>query len=71
MKTLNLKVDNMSCGNCVKHVTHALSAINGINTVEVDLKSGRVKIEGEFTDDANVLITALAEEGYPASVLAS
>lgn len=69
MKTLHLTVSNMSCGNCVKHVTNALLAINGVNTVDIDLKSGHAKIEGEFTDDANIFISALAEEGYPASVL--
>lgn len=71
MKNLNLSVSNMSCGNCVKHVTHALSAINGVTKVDVDLKTGLVKLEGELPNDSNVFIAALAEEGYPATVLAN
>ena len=68
MATLNLTVSNMSCGNCVKHVTNALSAINGVQTVDVDLKSGHVKVEGDLPADTNVFINALAEEGYPATL---
>ena len=68
MSTLELEVSKMTCGNCVKHVSNALSNIKGVDKVDVDLKTGHVKIEGDLPQDANVFINALAEEGYPATV---
>jgi copper chaperone CopZ len=69
MSTLLLKVSGMSCGNCVKHVTHALQEINGVEQVDVDLGKGEVVVQGNLPADSSALINALAEEGYPAVVL--
>lgn len=68
MSTLGLVVSKMTCGNCVKHVTNALSGIHGVSKVDVDLKSGHVKIEGDLPNDPTVFINALAEQGYPATI---
>ncbi len=64
MNSIRLKVTGMSCGGCIRHVTAALQALEG---VEVDLAGGLVRIDGS-ADDAN-LIAALAEAGYPAETL--
>lgn len=69
MSTLLLKVSGMSCGNCVKHVTHALQEIDGVEKVDVDLGKGEVVVQGKLPEDSSSLIKALEEEGYPAVVL--
>ena len=40
MSTIDLEVQGMSCGSCVKHVTQALQALTGVSGVAVDLTSG-------------------------------
>lgn len=69
MSKIELQVSNMSCGNCVKHVTHALQEINGVQKVEVDLAKGLAVVEGDLPADLSPLIAALEEEGYPAKVM--
>ncbi len=66
MSRIELKVEGMSCGSCVKHINAALRSIAGVNEVIVDLPSGQVNVSGD-TDSA-VLIAALREAGYPAQI---
>jgi copper chaperone CopZ len=67
MNSTELQVEGMSCGSCVKHINAALQPLAGVGEVTVDLASGRVKVTGEAESD--VLLSALKEAGYPASVL--
>jgi len=62
-----LAVDGMTCSSCVRHVEHALRALDGIHKVEVDLADGRVHVEqsSELTT-VDQMIEALAEAGYGA-----
>lgn len=68
MGSIQLSVTGMTCGNCVKHVDHAIRAIAGVEDVRVDLASGNVSIQGSFPQGLEPIIAALAEEGYPATV---
>ena len=36
MTTVELSVQGMTCGSCVKHVTKALQSVAGVSRVEVD-----------------------------------
>jgi copper chaperone len=67
MPQINLSVQGMTCGSCVKHVTKAIESLNGVVSVHVDLQSGRVQV-GRTTDQSDDLIHALDEEGYPSSL---
>ncbi|MFL9815065.1 heavy-metal-associated domain-containing protein [Stutzerimonas sp. VN223-3] len=64
MTTIDLQVQGMTCGSCVRHVTQALTPIAGVDRVEVDLDTGLVRVEGNA--DSTALITALDDAGYPA-----
>lgn len=68
MGSVQLSVTGMTCGNCVKHVDHAIRAVAGVEDVRVDLASGNVSIQGSFPQGLEPIIAALAEEGYPATV---
>ncbi|OPK07356.1 MULTISPECIES: heavy-metal-associated domain-containing protein [Pseudomonas] len=66
MKTVELQVQGMSCGSCVKHVTEALRPLEGVSDVTVDLQAGRVKVSGD--SDNHALLAALQDAGYPAQL---
>lgn len=68
MTTIDLEVEGMSCGACVKHVTHALQPLAGVKDVAVDLQSGHVKVSGELTGGSAPLVSALTAAGYPAKL---
>jgi len=68
MGSVQLSVTGMTCGNCVKHVDHAIRAFAGVEDVQVDLASGNVSLKGEFAQGIEPIIAALAEEGYTATV---
>ena len=64
MKTV-IKVNGMSCGNCVKHVTNAIQAVPGVSDVEVSLESGIATFDRGEVSIAQI-IEAIEEEGYEA-----
>ena len=68
MNTIDLQVEGMSCGSCVKHVSQALQPLPGVQGVEVDLPSGRVRVSGELAQGSAPLLMALTDAGYPAKL---
>ncbi len=68
MDTIELGVDGMTCGACVRHVEAALRPLDGVETVQVDLQAGRVRVAGDVAP--KTLIDALERAGYPARVSA-
>lgn len=68
MTTVELEVQGMTCGSCVKHVTKALQAVPGVTHVEVDLARGRARVDGDLQAGGAPLIAALAGEDYPATL---
>ncbi|MDO8697122.1 MAG: cation transporter [Pseudomonas sp.] len=69
MASIELNVQGMSCGACVKHVTQALTPLAGVEAVAVDLATGRVRVTGAAPGAA--LLAALDAAGYPAQLLAA
>lgn len=69
MNEIVMQVTGMTCGSCVRHVTAALKAVQGVEDVTVDLASGRVAVRARAGTRAVNLISALAEAGYPARVV--
>lgn len=59
-----MMIEGMMCQNCVKHVFNALSKVEGVDSVEVDLdgKKAEVDLKDEVSDD--VLKEAVTEAGY-------
>lgn len=56
-------VEGMSCEHCRAAVLSEVGAVPGIRTVEVDLASGRLAVDGDAIDDARVR-DAVEEAGY-------
>lgn len=59
-----MMIEGMMCQNCVKHVFNALSKVEGVDSVEVDLdgKKAEVVLKEEVSDD--VLKEAVTDAGY-------
>ena len=64
MQNIELTVNGMSCQHCVNAVKQACLAIEGVESVACDLKSGRVIISCEDTISTDALKSAIEEEGY-------
>ena len=56
-------VAGMTCEHCVLSVTEEVSEIAGVERVDVDLASGRMRVHGTGFSDAAVR-DAVAEAGY-------
>lgn len=63
-----LSVSGMTCDHCTASVHKALTALPDAGTITVDLDRGEVAVSGAAP--AATLIAALAEIGYPASLIA-
>ena len=66
MSTVQLNVAEMTCNNCVKHVTDALNAVSGVEAIEVNLEKGKVTVKGSA--DSQSLVAALDAAGYPTTI---
>lgn len=56
------KVQGMTCGHCERAVINAIQARDNSAKVDVDLKTGQVRVEGSLDDTA--IREAIEEEGY-------
>ena len=62
--TKTLKVEGMMCQHCVAHVKKALEGIEGVASVEVDLKK-KTAVVTLLTEVSNELLTnAIVDAGY-------
>ncbi len=62
---VTLNVEGMSCGHCVKAIENSVTAISGVDNVQVQLDSGTVNVE--FNKDAvevEQITNAIEEQGY-------
>ena len=67
MSITTLKVDGMTCGHCVQHVTTELTALDGVSGVDVDLVAGgtsTVRVTSEVPLAQDALAEAVDEAGY-------
>ena len=67
MKT-ELKIEGMSCNHCVNAVKSALTAIDGVASVDVTLDPGHATVEHDPGVQTLTIVNAIEEEGYGAQV---
>jgi copper chaperone len=60
----HFEVDNVKCGGCAAAIRDGLAEVAGVESVEVDIASGRVEVTGSGLDRGE-LATRLASLGYP------
>jgi len=64
MSTKTIEVKGMSCNHCVQAVTQALSAIDGLANVKVDLLGGKATFEEMRPVDADLIKAAIKDIGF-------
>ncbi|UZQ48907.1 heavy-metal-associated domain-containing protein [Clostridium kluyveri] len=57
-------IEGMSCGHCVNHVKEALSELNGVTNVEVNLASKTAIIEATVDVEDKDIKFAIDDAGY-------
>lgn len=65
MKTEIITVANLSCSGCVNTVTKKLTAIIGVEKVEVDLETNNVSVNYNETVSREQITHMLLSIGYP------
>ncbi|GLZ27851.1 metal-binding protein [Lentzea sp. NBRC 105346] len=57
-------VQGMTCGHCAGSVTEEVSRISGVQSVDVDLPTGKVTITSDEPVAEDAVRAAVAEAGY-------
>jgi len=63
MKT-NLNIEGMSCEHCVKSVTTALQAVEGVKKAKVNLKKASAVVEHSDSVTIDALKKAVEDAGF-------
>lgn len=61
-------VTGMQCGHCKQAVESAVSAVAGVQSIQVELESGRVVVTGDARPET--VVEAIRGAGYAASQIA-
>ena len=64
-ETITYSVPGMSSGHCRAAITAEVTAVEGVETIDVDLDTKLVCVTGQNLDDAT-LVAAIDEAGYEA-----
>ncbi len=62
--TTTWQVVGMTCGHCVSAVREELAAVDGVQTVDVELESGTVTVVSERPLEPRSVAAAVEEAGY-------
>ena len=66
MSELTYTVPGMHCGHCERAIREEVSALDGVESVDVDLESKHVTVRGGALDESAVR-AAIVEAGYTPS----
>lgn len=59
-----VKIKGMSCNHCVMAVQKALSGVNGVRNITVDLQKGEATFDEAAPVDMNVVREVIQKAGY-------
>lgn len=72
MATVLLSVPDISCEHCERTITNALSPVEGVRNVAVDIPAKQVRVDyDEQAVSVNRMKEVLEEEDYPVASAAS
>jgi copper chaperone len=71
MATTVLNVPDISCEHCERTITDALTPVDGVRSVNVDIPAKQVRVEyDDSVVDVNKMKDVLQEEDYPVESVA-
>lgn len=59
-----IEVENIKCGGCANSITNKLTALPGIDSVDVDIDEGRITLGGDESQ-REIVAGELLKMGYP------
>lgn len=62
--TETIHVENIRCGGCANTITKKLSALDGVDAVDVNIEDQLISFEGS-ADQLDAVIATLKKLGYP------
>lgn len=65
METLNLVIEGMSCGHCVKRVSQALGSLPGVRVGSVEIGTATIEYDADRVS-VEQIVAAIDEAGYAA-----
>ncbi len=66
MATSEYRVTGMTCGHCEAAVRSEVGQIPGVDSVDVDARTGRLVVASSVPIDAKAVLGAVEEAGYEA-----
>jgi copper chaperone len=69
MDRITMKIDGMTCGNCVSHVTKALQGLDGVQVEQVRIGAATVAYDPTSTSEDRIA-RAIEDEGYAVTATA-
>lgn len=66
MKEVQLQVNGMTCGGCVRSVNRILSGVSGVKPLDVQI--GLARLEAEDATAVQRALDALENGGYTAAI---
>jgi len=63
---MTFTVNDMSCQHCVKRISTAIKALSNVESVDIDLNTKRVEVQGSASVDE--IMNAIRSAGYTAEV---
>lgn len=66
MAEINLRIDGMHCGSCIRRVTQSLNNVPGTTVEEVRLGAARVQVTDAAA--APALVAAIGKAGFTATL---
>ena len=71
MNNVTLNVPDISCEHCERAITNALTPVEGVRTVNVDIPGKQVRVEYDAAHvDVEKMKDILLEEDYPVESVA-
>lgn len=64
MSTAVYTVKGMTCSGCMNKVTNAVTAVDGVTDVDVDISNGELTVTGDAELDTGKVRAAVTEAGY-------
>ncbi|MBE8516163.1 heavy-metal-associated domain-containing protein [Amycolatopsis sp. H6(2020)] len=64
MSTAVYTVKGMTCSGCMNKVTNAVTAVDGVTDVDVDISNGELTVTGDAELDTDKVRAAVTEAGY-------
>lgn len=68
-QSVDLHIIGMHCASCVGRVEKALAALPGVSRADVNLATGRARVEGDLHERESALREAVEKLGYRAEVV--